>query len=122
MVGKGIDAIEISAGVGTAIQVVKEGDPERSYFRERTAAVKRAVTVPVMAVGGIRSLEIAKNIVASGDADLISMCRPFIREPGLVTRWQRGEAAPARCISCNLCFGIVRKRKPLECEQERRVR
>ncbi len=122
MVEKGIDAIEVSAGVGTSIQVIREGDPERAYFRERAAALKRVVAVPVMLVGGIRSLEMAKGIVDSGDADLISMCRPLIREPGLVARWQRGEAAPARCISCNKCMAIVGRGEPLECGEERRLR
>ncbi len=122
MVEKGIDAIEISAGVGQSAQATKEGNPERAYFRERAAAVKRAVTVPVMVVGGIRSLETAKDIVSSGDADLISMCRPFIREPGLVARWERGEEEPAKCISCNKCMAIARKGEPLECGEERRLR
>ncbi len=122
MVAEGIDAIEVSAGVGTAIQVLKEGEPERTYFRERTAAVKRAVAVPVIMVSGIRSLEMAKSIVDSGDADLISMCRPFIREPDLVARWQRGEAESARCISCSKCMVLVGKGEPLECGEERRLR
>ena len=122
MVENGIDAIEVSAGVGSSAQVTKEGDPEWHYFGERTAAVKQAVTVPVMAVGGIRSLEMAKSIVDNGIADLVSMCRPFIREPGLIARWQRGETEPAKCISCNRCFGVVRNGEPLECGEERRLR
>ena len=122
MVEEGIDAIEVSAGVGTSIQVTKRDDPERAYFRERAAAVKRAVTIPVMAVSGIRSLGMAQSIVDSGDADLISMCRPFIREPGVVARWQRGETAPAKCISCNKCFPIAKRGEPLECGEERRLR
>jgi len=121
MVEQGIDAIEVSAGVGMAIQTVKEGGPEQAYFRERAAAVKRVVTVPVMVVAGIRSLEMAQSIVDSSDADLISMCRPFIREPGLVNRWQAGEKGPALCISCNKCMAIVGKGEPLECGEERRL-
>jgi len=80
------------------------------------------VTVPVMVVAGIRSLAMAQDIVDSGDADLISMCRPFIREPGLLVRWQGGETAPAKCISCNKCFPIVARGEPLECGEERRIR
>jgi len=117
----GIDAIEVSAGVGQSAQATREGDPERAYFRERAAAVKRMITVPVIVVGGIRSLEMAKSIADSGDADLISMCRPFIREPSLIARWQRGEVEPAKCISCNKCMAIVRKGEPLECGEERRL-
>ena len=101
---------------------VKEGEPERAYFRERAAAAKRALTIPVIVVGGIRSLEMAQEIVDSGNADLISMCRPFIREPGLVARWQKGDLRPARCISCNRCFGVLAKGEPLECGEERRLR
>ncbi len=122
MVAEGIDAIEVSAGVGNAASTMRKGDPEQTPFRERTAAVKQAVTVPVIAVGGIRSLEMAKDIVGSGDADLISMCRPFIREPGLVARWQRREVEPAKCISCNKCLGIAARGEPLECGEERRLR
>lgn len=122
MAVEGIDAIEVSAGVGRAIQITRDGDPKQAYFRERAAAVKRAVAVPVMVVGGIRRLEMAQSIVDSGDADLISLCRPFIREPGLVARWQRGGEDPARCISCSQCMAIVGKGEPLECGQERRLR
>jgi 2,4-dienoyl-CoA reductase-like NADH-dependent reductase (Old Yellow Enzyme family) len=118
----GIDAIEVSTGsevLPTIVQAMRKDDPERAYFRERAAAVKRAVKVPVMAVAGIRSLEMAKDIVDSGDADLISMCRPFIREPDLVNRWQRGEVEAAKCISCNTCLNMVGSGGPLACGQEK---
>jgi len=118
---RGIQAIEVSAGIGNSAQVTKRGDPERAYFRERAAAVKRAVRVPVMVVGGIRSLAMAQSIADSGDADLISMSRPFIRQPDLIARWQTGETTAA-CISCGSCLGIVRKGEPLECGEERRLR
>jgi len=120
MVREGIDAIEISANIGrAAIMAPKKGEPERAYFRDRAAAVKRTVDVPVILVGGVRSLEMAQNIVDSGDADLISMCRPFIREPDLVARWERGDASPAKCISCFKCSRIAARGEPLECAEER---
>ena len=122
MAGAGIDAIEVSAGVGRSIQVMKEGDPERAYFRERAAALKRVVSVPVIEVGGIRSLETAQSIVGSGDADLLSICRPLIRQPDLIARWQRGEKSPATCISCGRCQALVGRGEPLECGEDRRLR
>jgi 2,4-dienoyl-CoA reductase-like NADH-dependent reductase (Old Yellow Enzyme family) len=118
----GIDAIEISSGIGTPVRIIRRDAPEDVYFRERTAVVKRAVSVPVMMVGGIRSLEMAGDIVKSGDADLISMSRPFIREPGLIARWQRGDTARATCISCNKCFSVLARGKPLECGEDRHLR
>lgn len=117
----GIDAIEVSGGFGDSIRAFKE-ERERTYFREIAAMVKRAVNVPVMMVGGIRNLETAKNVIESGDADLISMCRPFIREPGFLKRWQSGETMHTSCISCNKCLGLGARGESLECGEERRLR
>jgi len=88
MVHRGIDAIEVSTGVAfeRATPIVKKGDPEHLPFRERTAALKRSIEVPVILVGGIRSLQTAENVVDSGDADLLSMSRPLIRQPDLIAR------------------------------------
>ena len=118
----GIDAIEVSTGSNAfthTIPVLKKGALERTYFRKRAATVKRAVDVPVMVVAGIRSLEVARDIVDSGDADFISMCRPFIREPHLITRWQAEETGPARCISCNRCTHSIARGGLLRCGQEK---
>jgi len=115
MVADGIDAIEVSGGVGQGAYLTQEGEPVITPFRERASAVKRAVDVPVVLIGGIRSLETARDVVKRSDADMVSMCRPFIREPHLVARWQRGETTPAACITCNKCMAIVRRGEPLEC-------
>jgi len=117
MEAAGIGAIEVSGGVGTSTRAMKKGDPERAYFRDRAASVKRAVGVPVIAVAGIRSLELAESIMGSGDADLVSMCRPFIREPGLPSRWESGDVRPSTCISCNGCLAVARRSAPLRCVQ-----
>ncbi|MDD5288229.1 MAG: NADH:flavin oxidoreductase [Dehalococcoidales bacterium] len=117
----GINAIEVSSGIGLSPTAasVKGLEP---VFRERAVAVKRNVKVPVAVVNGVRSFETAKNIIETGDADMVSMSRPFIREPHLVLRWQKGETAPAKCISCNKCFPILVKEGKLECGDERRLR
>jgi 2,4-dienoyl-CoA reductase-like NADH-dependent reductase (Old Yellow Enzyme family) len=117
MVETGIDAVEVSAGIGMILRVLRKSDPEQVYFRDRAAAVKRVVTVPIMLVGGIRRLETAISIVDSGDADLISMCRPFIMEPNLVNRWRGGNKEPARCISCNECLSMLAEGITLKCGQ-----
>lgn len=116
MVIAGVDAIEISGGIGNT--TLSKGE---AYFRERSSAVKKAVPVPVAEVGGIRRLETAQSIVDSGDADIVSLSRPFIREPGLVKRWQSGDAAPARCVSCSRCMVFPRRGLPLQCGQDNRL-
>lgn len=119
MVKNGLDAIEVSIGARGATPVDEDGAPEKVYFRKQAAAVKKAVSVPVALVGGIRSLETANDILASGDADLISMSRPFIRQPDLLVKWQSGESKQATCISCNRCFPAGRI---LSCGEDRRLR
>jgi len=122
MVKAGLNGIEVSAGVGSAIARLQEGEISKPVFRERAASVKKAVNIPVAVVNGIRSLETAEDIIRSGDADIISMSRPFIREPQLVLRWQKGEMSPAKCISCGKCMPNAVKNTTLECYEEKRLR
>ena len=123
LTAEGLSAVEISTGFGArSAKVQRPEDEERPYFREDSAAAKRAVDIPVMLVGGIRSLSMAQDILRRGDADMISMSRPLIREPDLIARWQRGDTAPAKCISCNKCFGFGVRGEQLECGEERRLR
>jgi 2,4-dienoyl-CoA reductase-like NADH-dependent reductase (Old Yellow Enzyme family) len=112
MVGAGVDAIEVSFGIGGDFMVTVVGKPanaenEKPWFRERAAALKRAVSVPVAVVGGIRSFDMAREILDAGEADLISMSRPFIREPGLISRWLAGDRSPTKCITCLQCYRLM---------------
>lgn len=122
MVDAGIDCIEVSAGVGNPPLTIKEGESDKPVFRERAAKVKKAVDIPIAVVHGIRSLKLAEDIIDSGDADMVSMCRPFIREPHLIQRWQKDDTRPATCISCVKCSRLVGRGKPLECVEERKLR
>jgi len=120
MVELGIDAIEVSAGDNKGhIPRLTDDLSEQVAFRDRAAAVKKAVSVPIMLVGGIRNLATANEILESDDADMISMCRPFIREPHLMVRWQQGETEPATCISCNKC---IPSNRILTCGEDLRLK
>ncbi|UCH03510.1 MAG: hypothetical protein JSW05_07880 [Candidatus Thorarchaeota archaeon] len=70
--------------------------------------------------GGIRSPEtVVKLLTGNGDSeaafDVIQLSRPLISEPALLHRWteeaKTGRQEPARCISCNRCFGAGFKGK-----------
>jgi 2,4-dienoyl-CoA reductase-like NADH-dependent reductase (Old Yellow Enzyme family) len=75
------------------------------WNRELFAAVKRAVRIPVLAVGGIRTGAEVREILAAGDADLVGIGRPFYAEPDLAARIlaEGATGAPGRCLSSNRC-------------------
>jgi 2,4-dienoyl-CoA reductase-like NADH-dependent reductase (Old Yellow Enzyme family) len=122
MVKAGLNSIEVSAGIGSAIARLREGEVSKIVFREQSAAVKKAVNVPVAVVNGVRNITVAEDILESGDANIISMSRPFIREPHLLLRWQQGDDSAAKCISCGKCMPIAVKNESLECGEEKRLR
>jgi 2,4-dienoyl-CoA reductase-like NADH-dependent reductase (Old Yellow Enzyme family) len=119
----GIDAIEVSGGTpGSgrlgAVRPDIETREDEAYFRPQARAIRAAAPdVPLMLVGGLRSLEVMEELLASGDADYLSMCRPLIREPNLPLRWQRGDRRRADCVSCLGCFGPARRGEGLRCVQ-----
>jgi 2,4-dienoyl-CoA reductase-like NADH-dependent reductase (Old Yellow Enzyme family) len=106
----GIDAIEMSGGTAKEASkyhparigpVSKENE---AYYRDAARRFKQRVKVPLILVGGIRSLDIAEHLVAEGTADYIALCRPLICEPDLVSRWEKGETTKSACVSDNACF------------------
>jgi 2,4-dienoyl-CoA reductase-like NADH-dependent reductase (Old Yellow Enzyme family) len=115
MVAAGLDGIEVSGGVGMS-PVNKAETP----FRERAAALKRSVQVPVALVSGIRTLEVCHSVIDSGDADMLSMSRPLVREPALIARWETSGKEKAKCVSCSRCFAFPRH-GVLLCGQENRL-
>jgi 2,4-dienoyl-CoA reductase-like NADH-dependent reductase (Old Yellow Enzyme family) len=114
------DAIEVSCGLqgGPASETVFRPVPKdgSGLFHEISHALKQKTTIPVILTGGIRSLGRAEEILANNDADLIGMCRPFIRQPALVRHWLQGEIANATCTSCNSCVAAANKGQQLACQ------
>lgn len=59
------------------------------------------------------SIEIVKRLEQTG-LDCVSMCRPFICEPNLVTKLMNGNQRQAKCIMCNYC-GLVIEKENTKC-------
>ena len=85
------------------------------YYRKAARLYKQKVTIPLILVGGIRSYEVAEELVRDGTADYISMSRPCICEPGLVKRWREGDRRKAECVSDNACFAPAMDGRGLYC-------
>ena len=98
----GLDAIEVSAN-GTSRQGIRAGMNEGSFLHA-AARLAEAVDIPVVMVGGLRSLDFIDRVLNGTKIDYVSLSRPFIREPDLIRRWQQGDTAPSRCVSCNSCY------------------
>ena len=124
----GIDAIQVSACCSISnpdkhcakSMIFKEKD--EAYLADFAQYVKERIKVPVIIVGGIRSAPVIERILNERQADYISMARPFIREPHLIKRWKGGDAANAKCISCNRCFKTGLEGLGISCYWERKLK
>ncbi len=118
----GIDGIEVSGGMAEAgrgsIWPGLRSEEDEGYFVDSAARIKAAVSVPVFGLGGIRTLAVAERMVAAGRVDLVSMSRPFIREPFLVRDFREGRISRSSCISCGQCHSL----RGIRCAQLSRSR
>ena len=83
---------------------IKNRDQE-AYFWENARKIRSKVDVPIILVGGIKSIDKIEEILQEGSVDFCAMARPLIRQPNLPKRWLHGTVAEtATCRSCNLCL------------------
>jgi 2,4-dienoyl-CoA reductase-like NADH-dependent reductase (Old Yellow Enzyme family) len=126
LAAEGLDALEVSCGVMAApsdsarqyVAVTPRRAAEdlllhrvagragsEAYFVRWARAVRIAVPqLAIIAVGGMRRTETMEAVLAAGDADLIAMARPFIREPDIAAQITAGRTGVVDCTSCNLCL------------------
>jgi 2,4-dienoyl-CoA reductase-like NADH-dependent reductase (Old Yellow Enzyme family) len=122
----GYDALEISIGLRgrtyeeSEFRTKIDSVEKEAYFREWCKNIKSKVNVPIIIVGGLRTFRLMEEILDKGDADLVSLSRPLIREPNLISIWEKNRVYQPKCISCNKCLETVRSGKPLACFHERK--
>jgi 2,4-dienoyl-CoA reductase-like NADH-dependent reductase (Old Yellow Enzyme family) len=104
----GLDAIEISGGIGGSrsfnTRTGIRSSSDEAYFRPLARQVKALTHLPVALVGGFRSKAVMEDVLNSGDAEFISLCRPLICEPDFPNRLRSGIQDRSRCLSANLCY------------------
>ncbi|MGC4120754.1 MAG: NADH:flavin oxidoreductase [Myxococcales bacterium] len=88
-----------------------------AYFWPEARRFADALTIPVICVGGIRTLAMAERILAESKVAMVSMARPLVRQPNLPNLWKSGKAASTTCTSCNRCFVQVGIGQTLRCTQ-----
>lgn len=87
-----------------------------AYNREAAVRVKPVLDgIPLILVGGLRSVAVMNDVLKQNHADFVSLSRPFLREPNLVKKIQEKKTDCAACVSCNRCFAAIANELPILC-------
>lgn len=74
----------------------------RAAFTWVTAKVRESLSIPVITSNRINMPQVAEDVLARGDADMVSMARPFLADPEFVLKAQQDRADEINtCIGCN---------------------
>jgi 2,4-dienoyl-CoA reductase-like NADH-dependent reductase (Old Yellow Enzyme family) len=107
----GADALHVTAGHYRSLPSAQVVLPPMSYpdatFLHFAADVKKAVRVPVIAVGRLGDPATAAEAVTGGSADFVALGRSLIADPQWVEKLRRGEPI-RRCLACNTCINEMR--------------
>lgn len=109
----------INTGIGwheARIPTIATSVP-RGAFVEVSARFKRVLPLPVITTNRINTPEVAERILAEGQADMVSMARPFLADPEFVNKAKTGRSQEINtCIACNqACLDHVFQMKPASC-------
>lgn len=105
----GIGGIEISEGLEEHRAHHIRLDATTPYYLHEARQARRVLALPLILVGGMRTLKDMEAVLDEGIADAISMCRPFIMDPHIVRKFREGLADESECTSCNGCLQEMRR-------------
>ena len=88
---------------------------DEGYNVDDAASIKRNTHIPIIPVGGIRSLENIADCINARGLDAVSLCRPLICEPDFPNRIRNNRQEKSSCTQCNLCTVNVDGNRPLQC-------
>ena len=120
LVEDGVDMFHVAQANHTgnmADTIPPMGVQPYGFFVRIAGDIKKAVNVPVSAVGRIVDAEMAERVIESGMADMVAMGRPLLADPDWGTKIAAGKACDIRrCISCNKgCTDAIQNRQFLSC-------
>ncbi len=89
----------------------------RAAFAWVTKRMKREVRIPLIATNRINDPAVAEDLLVQGDADMVSMARPFLADAEFVNKAAEGRADEINtCIACNqACLDQIFERKIASC-------
>ena len=103
----GVDALDVSVGVYATLPLVFDTTEKEEGWRAYISAeIKKVVSIPVTAVGNIRSPEVAERILQEGKADFINLGRALSADPEWPKKVKEGRVEDI--IKCTSCLGCLR--------------
>ena len=112
-----VDYLSITAGTSRDNNmIVPPMDVPHGVFADYAAAIRQQVSLPVFAVGRIKTPAFAESVLAAGKADVVAVCRALIADPFWVEKAARAPTEIRPCIGCNQgCFGYLYTNRPITC-------
>ena len=120
LVEDGVDMFHVAQANHTgnmADTIPPMGVQPYGFFVKIAGDIKKAVNVPVSAVGRIVDADMAARVIESGMADIVALGRPLLTDPDWGTKIAAGKTCDIRrCISCNKgCTDAIQNRQFLSC-------
>ena len=120
LVEDGVDMFHVAQANHTgnmADTIPPMGVQPYGFFVKIAGDIKKAVNVPVSAVGRILDADMAERVIESGMADMVAMGRPLLADPDWGVKIAAGKSCDIRrCISCNKgCTDAIQNRQFLSC-------
>jgi len=113
----GIDIVQVSGGNDVTPEwICQPMFMEKACHVNSAEQVKKALDIPVMAVGRINDPYLADQIITQKKADLVCMGRGLLADPDMPKKAQEGRLDEIRtCIACNTCMESIFKKGRIEC-------
>ncbi len=117
LVTAGIDVVQVSAGNDlTPEWICQPMFMPKACLADSADRVKKALNIPVMAVGRINDPMVANEILINGQADLVCIGRGLLADPEMPNKAREGRLDEIRtCIACNTCMESIFRKGRIEC-------
>jgi 2,4-dienoyl-CoA reductase (NADPH2) len=113
----GVTALSVSSGTWHSLEfTIAPMSAPRGRMIPMAETIKRAVEIPVMAVGRLDDPQLDARVIADGQADLLILGRALIAEPDWPNKVRAHDDANRRpCIACNACVDLVGRGQRARC-------
>ena len=117
IVESGVDVVQVSAGNdATPEWIAQPMFMKQACLADSAEKIRKALHIPIMAVGRINDPILADDIITKGKADLVCIGRGLLADPEMPRKAKEGRFEDIRtCIACNTCMESIFRRGRIEC-------